>query len=75
MVFRFVASNSLKMPPVFLKSGFRMGAKEYLDQIVMTHILPWIQTNFSNNDNIILMHDGAPCHTSKSVQKGLADNF
>ena len=70
MVFVFVASNSLKMPPVFLKSGFRMGAKEYLDQIVMPHILP-----FSNNVNIILMHDGAPCHTSKFVQKWLAYNF
>jgi len=75
MVFGLVASNGLKMPPVFLKSGFRMGAKDYLDQILMPHVLPWIQTNFSNDDNVILMQDGAPCHTAKSVQKWLADNI
>ena len=45
-----------------------MGAKDYLDRILIPHILPWIQNNFSDSDNIVLMQDGAPCHTAKSVQ-------
>jgi hypothetical protein len=31
MMFGLVSSTGLKMPPVFLKSGFCMGAREYLE--------------------------------------------
>jgi inhibitor of nuclear factor kappa-B kinase subunit alpha len=74
MMFGLVASDGKKMPPVFLESGFRMGAKEYLNRILITHVLPWIQENFSDSDNIVFMQDGVPCHTAKTVQKWLADN-
>jgi hypothetical protein len=75
MMFGLVSSNGLKMPPVFLKSGFRMGAKEYLNRILIPHVLPWIKANFPNNNNVIFMQDGAPCHTAKLVQEWLSDNL
>jgi hypothetical protein len=74
MMFGLVASNGKKMPPIFLESGFRMGAKEYLDRILIPHVKPWIQSNFSDNDYIVFMQDGAPCHTAKTVQKWLFEN-
>ena len=75
MMFGLVASNGKKMAPVFLNSGFRMGAKEYLDYVLIPYVLPWIMANFSDTDNIIFMQDGAPCHSAKSVQKWLSDNI
>jgi transposase len=75
MMFGLVSSNGLKMPPVFLESGFRMGAKEYLNRILIPHVLPWIKANFPNNDNVIFMQDGAPCHTAKLVQEWLSENI
>jgi len=75
MMFGLVASNGLKMPPVFLEQGFRMGAKEYLEVILNSHVLPWIQDNFPDPSEIVFMQDGAPCHTAKSVQKWLRENL
>jgi hypothetical protein len=75
MMFGMVASNGLKMPPVFLKQGLRMGAKEYLEEILQPHVLPWIQKNFPDLSEVVFMQDGAPCHTAKSVQKWLSDNL
>jgi transposase len=65
MMFGLVASNGLKMPPVFLEKGFRMGAKDYLDRVLKPYVLPWIQQNFQDQSELIFMQDGAPCHTSK----------
>jgi hypothetical protein len=56
MMFGLVASNGIKMPPVFLESGFRMGAKDYLAPLDQ---LP--QQRGCRLD--------AGCHTAKSVQK------
>jgi hypothetical protein len=53
MIFGLVASNGLKMAPVFFESGFRMGAKDYLELILKSHVLPWI--NFPNNKNVVLI--------------------
>jgi hypothetical protein len=66
MMFSLVASNGKKMPPIFLESGFRMGAREYFDRILIPHVKPWIQSNFSNKDYIAFMQDSAPCHTAKT---------
>jgi inhibitor of nuclear factor kappa-B kinase subunit alpha len=75
MVFGLVASNGMKMPPVFLETGFRMGAKEYLDRILVNQVLPWVQSNFPNNNGYVFMQDGAPCHTAKSTQNWLGDHL
>ena len=75
MMFGLVASNGLKMPPLFFKKGFRMGAKEYLDEVLQQHVLPWVQQNFPDQSEVVFMQDGAPCHTAKSVQKWLSDNL
>jgi hypothetical protein len=74
MMVGLVVSNGKKMPPIFLKCGFRMGAREHLDRILIPHVKPWIQSNFSDNDYIVFMQDGAPCHSAKTVQKWLLEN-
>lgn len=75
MMFGLIASNGLKMPPVFFKKGFRMGSKEYLTEILERHVLPWVRQNFPDQSEVVLMQDGAPCHTAKSVQKWLSENI
>ena len=37
-VFGLVVSIPLKMLPVFLPSGFTMGAKEYLGRVLQSHV-------------------------------------
>ena len=41
MVFRLIVSSEEKMLLVFLKTGLRMDAKEYLDQVLKGHVFPW----------------------------------
>jgi transposase len=71
MMFGLVASNGLKMDPVYLPIGLRMGAKEYLELVLKSHVLPWIEANFDDPENVVLMQDGAPCHTANLVQNWL----
>ena len=40
MMFGLVASNGLKMDPVYLPIGLRMGAKDYLELVLKPHVLP-----------------------------------
>lgn len=75
MVFGLIASNGLKMDPVFLPSGFRMGAVDYLEKILKPHVLNWIQNNFGDDENYVFMQDGAPGHTAKIVQAWLKTNL
>ena len=75
MMFGLVASNGLKMPPVFMAKGMRMGSKEYLEEVLIPHVKPWIDANFPDATNVVFMQDGAPCHTSKVVQKWLSENI
>ena len=51
-----MASNGLKMPPVFLPTGFRMGAREYLEQILKAHVLPWVRANFKEDKDANLKY-------------------
>ena len=74
MMFGLVSSNGLKMDPVFLPIGLRMGGKDYLEIVLKANVLPWIRANFDNTDNVVLMQDGAPCHTSNLVQNWLRAN-
>ena len=48
------------MDPVYLPIGLRMGAKEYLELILEAHVFLWIQSNFNNTRNVVLMPDRAP---------------
>ena len=75
MLFCLGASNGLKKPPVFLIKGFRLGAKDYLEQILQPHVFPWIQQNFSDPSEVFFIHYGAPCHTAKTVQKWLDETL
>ena len=37
--------------------------------------MPFIQANYTDEDNYALMQDGAPCHTAKTVQAWQAENI
>ena len=65
------ASKGLKMDPVYLPIGLRMGAKDYLELVLNAHVLPWIQDNFNDDKTMVLMQDGAPCHNANLIQNWL----
>jgi len=70
MVFGLVPLCGLKMPPVFLPSGFRMGAKEYLNKILIPHVKPWIEANFEDPSDVILMQIGPPATLQRKSKPG-----
>uniref|UniRef100_A0A2M4DS66 Putative transposable element n=1 Tax=Anopheles darlingi TaxID=43151 RepID=A0A2M4DS66_ANODA len=74
MRFGAVASNGLKMPPVFIKSGVKMITDVYVD-ILKKHVLPWVKANFGAPQNVVFQQDGAPCHTSNRTQTWLKENM
>ena len=74
MVFGAVASNGLKMPPVFIKAGLKVNTDVYMN-ILKDHVLPWMKTNFGAHQHVIFQQDGAPCHTSKRTQAWLKENM
>jgi hypothetical protein len=44
-----------------------------LNYILISPVLPWLQENFSDRDNTVFTQDSAPCYTTKTVQKWLAN--
>ena len=60
MVFGLTTSDGKKMNPVFLPRGLRMGSKEYLEHVLVPHVLPWVMANYTNPKDVVLMQDGAP---------------
>ena len=75
MMFGLVGSDGLKMPPVFLPSGLKMGSKDYIDLVLKKHVLPWNQTNYADNKEYVFMQDGAPAHTANTTQKWLEESL
>lgn len=75
MMFGLVSSDGKKMSPVFLDSGLRLDSKLYIDRVLVSHVLPWIQKNYPDPREYIFMQDGAPCHTSKITQKWLEEHL
>ena len=59
------------MDPGYLPIGLRMWAKEYLELIFEAHVFLWIQSNFNNTRNVVLMLDRAPCYTPNVVRAHL----
>ena len=60
MVFGLITSDGKKLDPVFLPRGLRMGSKEYLDQVLVPHVLSWVMANYTNPSDVVLVQDGAP---------------
>ena len=65
MMFGLVASNDLKMPPVFIDAGVKINT----EGILKDKVLPWVKANFSADQYVVLQQDGAPCHTSNRTQQ------
>lgn len=74
MVFGAVASNGLKMPPVFIKEGLKVNTEVYIG-ILKDHLMPWIKVNFGEDQLVVFQQDGAPCHTSNRTQAWLTENL
>ena len=76
MVFGLIASNGRVMPPFFVESGVRINAKYYQENILPA-VESWCATEYGVNwrRKVVLMQDGAPCHTARSVQSYLAENW
>lgn len=64
MVFGAVASNGLKLLPVFIKAGLKVNTEVYMN-ILKDHVLLWMKANSGAHQHVIYQQDGAPCHTSK----------
>ena len=68
MIFGLMASNGLKMPPVFIDAGVKINTEVYIG-ILKDKVLPWVKANFSADQYVVLQQDGAPCHTSNRTQQ------
>ena len=61
------------MPPDSLRISLRMGAKVDMAQILKPYVLHWIQANFVDPSEAILMQGRVPCHTANLIQNWLGD--
>ena len=55
MMFGLVTSDLLKMDPIFLLSGLRMRAKEYINRILKTHVLPWVRDTCNQSKEVVFL--------------------
>ena len=74
MVFGAVASNGLKMPPIFIKQGLKVNTEIYIG-IPKDHVIPWIKAYFKKDKLVVFHHDRAPCRTSRRIQALLTENL
>ncbi len=76
MVFGLFASDGNVMPPVFIPKGIKMDGPWYLANIIPA-IESWAKSVYGRfwRQRVVLMQDGAPCHTADKVQKHLRDNW
>lgn len=73
MVLGVVASDGLKMPPYFFRSGEKIGAEVYYKVLRYT-VLHWLKPNYPEG-NYVWTQDGAPAHTSVRAQIFCQNNF
>ena len=63
------------MLPVFFKIGLRMGAIEYLDNVLKVSVLPWIVTTFPDPQEVLFVQGCASCYTAKTVETWLSETM
>ena len=66
IVFGATASNRRVMNLHFIAVTLKIGTKEYLD-ILKTSLLLWMKQKFGL-DNVVLIQDSVPTHSSKATQ-------
>ena len=71
VVFGAAVSDGSFMNPYFIAAGSKISTKEYLD-ILKASPLPWMEQNFEL-DNVVLIQDSVPNHTSKATQAYLGE--
>jgi hypothetical protein len=69
MIFSHMAPNGLKNAACHPGKRVLDGVQDDLDQIFQLYVTVWIQQKKRTSSKVISMQDGAPCHTSKIVQK------
>jgi transposase len=63
-----------KTPLVFLRRPETMNAATYQKRVLEDTVLPWAQQHF-NGEDWIFQQDGAPAHTTRSVQTWCENHF
>lgn len=73
MVLGVVSSEGDVMPPHFFSAGARVNAVGYTE-VLRTVVKPWIAT-VAGTRPYVFQQDSAPCHTARTTQEWMADNF
>ncbi len=76
MVFGLMATDGNVMPPLFVDRGVKINVKVY-HETILPEVEAWCKATYGARwkNRVCLMQDGAPCHTAKSVQAHLAENW
>ena len=56
MIFGLVSSGGKKTTPVFLHSGLKMGAQDYVKRVLKFLVLPWVLANYPEPANYVFMN-------------------
>uniref|UniRef100_A0A8R1HU47 Tc1-like transposase DDE domain-containing protein n=2 Tax=Caenorhabditis japonica TaxID=281687 RepID=A0A8R1HU47_CAEJA len=73
MVFGAISATG-QCPLVSVDEGVKINQKNYMDDILVKHLLPWTNTHFGQH-HCIFQPDGAPAHIAKSTQEWCKANL
>ncbi len=73
MGFSAMVSNGLSMPPIIFSSGTKINSKVY-QTTVLKKAKAWMEEKFELGE-AVSMQNGAPAHTSRSMQAWLTRNL
>jgi hypothetical protein len=68
-----VASDDKKCPIIFVPDGEKVTADTY-QALLRQHVIPWLYATYPEG-NYVFQQDGAPAHTSNSMQKFIESNM
>lgn len=69
MVLGVVGSDGQKCPIIFVNANEKIDSKVY-GRLLDMHVIPWIKKTYPDG-KFVFQQDGAPAHTSKSIQEKL----
>ena len=73
MVFACITSDG-KSPLVFVDSGVKINQHNYLNDVLIKVVEPWLKSHFGT-DPYVFQQNGAPSHTARTVQEWCENNL